>query len=311
MVPGRRKQSPHGERDCSNVGIATLYNVVYHLMVSSGPGQMASLREQLEAVLAASSVRVKEEGRTQFFQVDEQGRRRRYLKGITKRLHDVFYPRQTFGGYKKRRRLKLGGGSSAKKGTRVHAGVRHAVNCRKRACSCPGDSKRDSTFTPSLEADFRALGLTSILAECPAWSEEVNVMTLCDVVAETADGGLALIELKTGYSGSIDETDASDNRYLSKPFRGSKYRVENSVRQRHYLQANMSAYLFNKSYYRKIKSRGRSVGITEAWVVYLGTVQHPKCVQKDRTVNSWFAAHDAPWAQDKAFVKQVHDHLAE
>ena len=58
------------------------------------------------------------------------------LSGLTKRLHDRFYPRHSFGGKYKARRLGIRGGSSAKDGTDVHARVRHAINCR-RVCSCP------------------------------------------------------------------------------------------------------------------------------------------------------------------------------
>lgn len=229
------------------------------------------------------------------------------LQGLTKRMHDRFFPRHRFrSGRAKRRRLGLRGGSSAREGTRIHAHIRHAINCLyagNGSCRCPRPPRGDMPELVRLFlVDLRKHGMKPVIAECPAWSVRKRVMTLVDVLARRADGRLVIIEVKTGAEGEIDRVDPSDNMYFSAPFtRGNRY-ARNTVRQRHYLQAVLSLRLFNEAY-------AGELGSEEAWVVYLNRVKKDDSNGPETLLLTWYAAHIIPWAANAGQCDAVYDAL--
>lgn len=221
----------------------------------------------------------------------------RHLKGITERMKAQFYPNS-----KHIRRACSLGSKGAKEGTRVHLWVRHLVNCKGTACTCPSKPKGECpVYAKRFTQDVQRLGYEVVGSEVPVWIKATGTMTLVDVVLKTPKGTLAVVELKTGYTGAIDAHPARGvNKYMRAPFGPTVAGSQNSARNQHSVQAVVGAYLFNNSYH------GSGLPETdEAWVVYLNDVQRPEAYRASETLTSWFPAHKIAWARNPVLVKEI------
>lgn len=221
----------------------------------------------------------------------------RYLKGITTPMKTQFYPN-----CKHIRRACSIGSKGAKEGTRVHLWVRHLVNCTGGSCTCASKLTGECPlYARRFVQDVERLGYEVLGSEVAAWIKSTGTMTLIDVMLKTPRGTLAVVELKTGYTGSIDAHPSRGvNQYMRAPFGATVPGSQNSALNHHNVQAVVGAYLFNNAY------SGSGLPETdEAWVVYLNDIQRPDSYRASDTLTSWYPAHKMPWAQDPLLVKKI------
>lgn len=271
--------------------------------------EVAAFRACMRKRMEKARIKAIETGaRTRFVHYHrETGKIIHSLDGLTRRLRERFYPHEPERMSRKRRRaLGLIGGGGAKEGTKTHQWVRHLINCTQE-CSCPHKPKGTPTLhARSFLADARKLGYTPLHAELPVWSLKKNLMTLLDVVLRTPDGRVAVVELKTGFNGSIDGADkATKNRYLHGPaFPKGNDASLNTFRHKHYLQALAGAFLYNLAH-----DTTKTGEASEAWVVYLNDVHRKDAHKAEKTQTSWYAAHQSDWVRNGSQIKTIFDYL--
>lgn len=266
-----------------------------------------NFRKMLETIREAHHVKVLEHGyRTRYVKCDPTtGKITMSLDGITDRLKKAFYPHEN-GRYTRKKRGQLGGGSSTKAGTHAHQWVRHLVNCpSKAACTCPRKEKmgiQPNIFAKRFLTDVKNLGYHPMEAEVPVWSVEKKLMTQVDVILRTPRGTLAAIEIKTGYGGDLeDAASRGSNRFLGGPFGKEVPKALNHVKHRHFLQAILGGYLFNHSY------KAKEWVVDETWVVYLNDLHRPDSKLPNKTLTSWYPAHEVSWLQSRPHVKAIYE----
>lgn len=236
---------------------------------------------------------------------DQNGKISGTMQGLTGRLRDCFFPNdpKRFSRYRKKA-LGLIGGSSTRDGTMVHAWIRHRINCSsKRTCNCPRRPKGEPpVYVQRFFTDLQTLGFVPLQAEVPVWDKKKNLMTLIDVIVKTPKNTLAVLEIKTGFNGSIDmATRTPKARYLcSKAFSAKIPANLNTFRHKHFLQVLIGAMLFNGCY-----KRATGISAEEAWVVYLNNTIKEGAYRPQETTTSWIPAHMVEWTSSPLKMAEI------
>jgi hypothetical protein len=136
------------------------------------------------------------------FRAPESGRR---YPGLTRRLKRAFFPRYKYNSAHRRtapKRARTGGGGrnyGLWLGRKVHKQIERLTRDGPTGLRKRNDAMQ--MHTKRAICAMRRWGWRALKAEVPAFCDKMGVATRADLLVRTADGGVAVVEWKTGYEG--------------------------------------------------------------------------------------------------------------
>jgi len=165
------------------------------------------------------------------------------MKGLTKVLEEN-YKNVTV-------RVSFNAGvSSIRRGNHLDKCDSHFVNCvySQRTCTCSGTHKHLPVNLKLFHKDAAHIGLSPLCTQLIVSSPSFKFASAADNVFVTRAGELVFVERKSGYVGALDTPLQS--KYCSLP--GPLCHFKDTWRNRHALQAALTAYMLKKTYNRQV-----------------------------------------------------------
>jgi len=145
--------------------------------------------------------------------------------------------------------------------------------------------------------DVRRLGMLPVTTQLIVENENSSLLTAVDEVLISPDG-FVICELKSGYRTDIDKPCT---KYRNK-MRVGKTMIPDTFRNRHAIQAALSAYMFTNDYGK----------VREIYVCYLDReISYTPDAHKLKVLTTleWYPVHEAPWYNEetiKALMNKLH-----